>query len=72
MAYNVEKVADISKALEAENRMNYKYALLYRLSEVKLCETVQLKDSDLKECIEARFFSEDREFHLFETDESSL
>lgn len=69
MAYKVEKVADVSEALKRERRESYKYALVYCLSEVKLCRTEQLKDADFEECTEARFFSEDRELHLFETEE---
>ena len=69
MAYKVETVTDIAKALDTEYRNNYTYALVYGLSEVKLCEMRFLKDSDLKECREARFFSVDKEFHLFETEE---
>lgn len=69
MAYNVEKVDVNFKELQPGDVKNYTYALLYRLSEVKLCKTEQLMDSDLKECIEARFFSEDRELHWFETED---
>ena len=69
MAYNVKKVENISETLKKENREKYKYALVYRLSEIKLCKTEQLTDADFDECTEARLFSADRELHLFETEE---
>ena len=66
MAYQVTEL-ELSKALE--RRKNYEYALVYRLSEVILCRMERLEDFDLKECTEARFFSTDKELHLFETEE---
>lgn len=46
----------------------YKYALLYMMSELRLCETTALYEDgfDISECLEARFFSEDKELHYFE------
>ena len=66
MAYQIAEL-EISKALE--RRTSYEYALVYRLSEIVLCRMEQLKSFDLKECMEARFFSEDKELHLFETED---
>lgn len=66
MAYQVAEI-EISKALE--NRKNYEYALVYRLSEVILCRMEQLEEFDLKECMEARFFSKDKELHIFEAED---
>ena len=66
MAYQVAEL-EISKALE--RRTSYEYALVYRLSEIVLCRMEQLETFDLKECVEARFFSADKELHLFETEE---
>lgn len=68
MAYNVKRVTNVSEVLNTENRKNYKYALVYQLSEVKLCKTELLQDADLFNCVEARLFSEEKELHLFETD----
>ena len=66
MAYKLAEI-EVSKALES--RMSYEYALVYMLSEVILCKTEQLKELDFAECTEARFFSKDKELHLFETEE---
>lgn len=48
---------------------NYKYALLYRFSDVYLCDACDVKKDDWQECYEARIFSEDAELHfIFEED----
>lgn len=48
---------------------DYKYALIYMISEIKLCKTEDLKeDLNWDECLEARFFSSDKELHIFEID----
>lgn len=44
----------------------YDYALLYMISRIILCRTESLPPIDWEECLEARFFSEDRELHIFE------
>lgn len=44
----------------------YDYALLYMLSGIILCRTEDLPPVNWEECQEARFFSEDRELHIFE------
>lgn len=66
MAYKITEL-EASRALE--NRANYKYALVYMLSEVILCRTEQLKEADFRECTEARFFSPEGELHIFETED---
>lgn len=47
---------------------DYTYALLYKCSEIVLCETAELTDQDLDECMEARFFSDSMELHIFENE----
>lgn len=66
MAYKLAEI-EVSKALES--RTSYDYALVYMISEVILCRIEQVKGLDFAECIEARFFSKDKELHLFETEE---
>lgn len=46
----------------------YEYALLYMISEIVLCRTESLVDINWDECQEARFFSEEKELHVFETE----
>lgn len=66
MAYRVTEIT----ADEAwKYRTEYEYALVYMLSEVLLCKTSQLEDFDFGECTEARFFSSDKELHVFETED---
>ncbi len=66
MAYHVKNI-EITKAYESITM--YEYALVYMLSEVILCKTEDLPKLNLKQCLEARFFSEDKELHIFETEE---
>ena len=47
---------------------NYTYALLYNYSEMKLCNASDVSETDLSECMEARFFSQDAELHLLPTE----
>lgn len=47
---------------------DYTYALLYKCSEIVLRETAELTDQDLDECMEARFFSDNMELHIFENE----
>lgn len=49
---------------------DYEYALVYMISGIKLCKTSDLPEFDWEECQEARFFSKDKELHLFEEDGS--
>lgn len=44
----------------------YDYALLYMIGGIILCRTEELSSIDWEECQEARFFSEDKELHIFE------
>lgn len=48
---------------------DYSYALIYKISEIVLSETAKLTDQDLDECMEARFFSDSRELHIFENED---
>lgn len=48
---------------------DYEYALLYMISEIILCRTEKLPPIDWEECQEARFFSGDKELHIFEGDD---
>ena len=65
MSYKFEKM-EFSKACAAipENE----YALLYMISEVVLTKTDSIVEINWEECIEARFFSADKELHFFEVD----
>ena len=47
---------------------DYEYALLYMISSVNLCRTEELESVDWDECMEARFFSDKEEMHIFECD----
>ena len=46
----------------------FEYALLYMISEIILCKTEELTGINWDECQEARFFSEEKELHVFETE----
>lgn len=46
----------------------YEYALLHMISEQKFCRIEELPETDWRECIEARFFSEQGELHVFDAD----
>ena len=63
MSYIVENV-DIQKAYQSG--IEYEYALLYMMSELILSKTSDLGEIDWEECLEARFFSEEKELHIFE------
>ena len=43
---------------------DYSFALLYKISELRLCEAKSLRESDWDQCYEARLFREDEEIHL--------
>lgn len=47
---------------------DYEYALLHMISEQKFCCIEELPETDWGECIEARFFSEQGELHVFDAD----
>ena len=65
MSYTVEKI-DADKA--QERLSDYKYALLYMMSELQLGRTTELQVPDWGECLEARFFDEEKELHIYEED----
>ncbi len=46
----------------------YEYALVYMVSELILKKTKELGDVLWEECLEARFFSQDKEIHIFDDD----
>ncbi|MDE6435259.1 MAG: hypothetical protein K2L07_13635 [Lachnospiraceae bacterium] len=63
MAYKMKTVGLMEAQAKAAS---YDYALLYLISEIKLCRTEMLKTINWEECQEARFFSADKELHIFE------
>lgn len=65
MSYKFEKV-EFSRA--CANIPEYEYALLYMISGIVLTQTDSLVEINWTECMEARFFSEDKELHFFEVD----
>lgn len=65
MSYTVERV-DADKALK--DIAEYQYVLLYMISEVIFCRTTNISDVDWDECLEARFFDENKELHIYEED----
>ena len=65
MSYSVNKI-DIQ---DAYNKVEeYEYALLYMMSEMILSKVEALDKIDWEQCLEARFFSEDKELHIYEDD----
>ena len=58
------RTIDAQQALQ--NYSKYTYALLYMISERILARTADLGEIDWEECLEARFFSEKEELHLFQ------
>ncbi len=67
MGYRVEDI-DLQEAYG--RAVDYQYVLLYMISErIILCNVGSLPEINWKECQEARFFSEDRELHIFEGEE---
>ncbi len=65
MSYTVERV-DADKALRDIEK--YRYALLYMISEIVFCRVEDIGEQDWKECLEARFFDEEKELHIYEED----
>lgn len=65
-SYNLRniEISEVEKCIQA-----YKYALVYMLSEIILCKTEELQEQSVKNCIEARFFSSEKELHIFETED---
>lgn len=65
MSYTIEKI-EADKALE--DFADYQYALIYMMSEIIFCKTADLDAPDWGECLEARFFDENKELHIYEED----
>lgn len=65
MGFTTEK-KDAEKI--AEDIKEYEFALIYGLSEMRLCRIAELSEEgfDMGDCVEARFFSGDKELHYFE------
>lgn len=66
MGYRTERV---EMPVSAGRIQEFDYALLYGISSVQLARTEELNEIDWTECQEARFFSEDRELHVFEDED---
>lgn len=47
----------------------YRFVLAYMISELRLMPFEDWKAEDLDECLEARFFGEDEELHVFQKDD---
>lgn len=67
MSYTLERV-DTDKALK--DIAGYRYALLYMISEIIFRRTVDIGEVNWDECLEARFFDENKELHIYEEDGS--
>jgi len=65
MGYTVEKM-DTDKALGTI--AEYQYALVYGISAVTFRRTEEITEPDWDECLEARFFDENKELHIYEED----
>lgn len=66
MSFHTEKV-DLNDAHQKIGE--YTYGLLFMISERILCRTKELPAIDWEECQEARFFSDEKELHIFEGEE---
>ena len=62
------KIAELKPEKAYESFRNYEYALIYMISRLKLCKTEELEEINWEECLEARFFSSDKELHIFEVE----
>ncbi len=65
MSYRIQKIEPEDMF---ERIADHTYALVYMISEILLCRTSELPEIDWEECIEARFFDNDKELHIFEKD----
>lgn len=65
MSYTVERIS-MDQALE--KIAAYQYALIYEMSEIIFCRTENLGHVEGDECLEARFFDESGELHIYEED----
>lgn len=57
---------DNKNIIDAVNSGGYKYALVFRYSEVKLSEAYNIDENFFNELIEARFFNENEELRIFD------
>ena len=64
MKYKVTREKNPEAVIKREIQ-SFDYALLYRFSECKLCKAETLTASDWNECMEARLFGRQKEFHVF-------
>lgn len=71
MKYKVTKEKNPEAVIKREIR-SFDYALLYRFSECRLCKAETLSDSDWNECLEARLFGRQKEFHVFPQEEYGI
>lgn len=65
MSYTIQKV-EMDQALAGISQ--YRYALVYRTDGIILGNTAEIGDIEWGECLEARFFDESRELHVYEED----
>lgn len=65
MSYTVEKI-DAQKA--SADLTAYQYALVYGISGIFFGRTADCGELDWEECLEARFFDENKELHVYEED----
>lgn len=65
MGYKTQKMTFEEAQVRAAD---YEYALVYEMGDILLARTDSLPQIHWDECMEARFFSEDRELHLYERD----
>ena len=65
MNYRIENI-DIQKVYQSV--FEYDYALIYMMSKLILSRISDLGEIDWDECLEARFFSKEKELHIFEDD----
>lgn len=65
MSYTVERI-DLQEVLA--DLTAYQYALVYGMSGIFFGRTADCGEPDWEECLEARFFDENKELHLFEED----
>lgn len=65
MGYEIQEISFEDAAASIHQ---YEYALVYMVSELILKKTTELGDILWEECLEARFFSQDKEIHIFDDD----
>ena len=59
-----KKIIDMQDAYQEVYK--YDYALIYMISELVLCKVTASMNINWDECMEARFFSPDKELHIFQ------